>query len=208
MSENRILQQPPTLSPTYLIYGLPKAAAWLIRMLFAAVAAGLMYLTVRGITHQGSVYMIAFVGILAGVFCLVVLHPRSGRAVTYFLGDRHGMYFPASASHTLFSAPQADSWLHVPWQNISRIQSVKFNDTEHVAFSVADKSAAGADLHAEAGYRACRVGGQGRPDTSPAQENSTSVRSFPVVAKPKTVSVSRSRKHSAFSAVRSVYLPE
>lgn len=137
MSENRILQPPPPLSPTYLVYGLPKAAAWLIRMLFAAVAAGLMYLTVRGITHHGSVYMIAFVGILAGVFCLVVLHPRSGRAVTYFLGDRHGMYFPASASHTLFSAPQADSWLHVPWQNISRIQSVKFNDTEYVAFSVA-----------------------------------------------------------------------
>ena len=131
---NTVLEQFPVLDSAHFICAEPRWLGTVWRGLYLLAGLGMAYLAT-------SVPDIAFATTLllwfvSGLAILAAMRPA--RARIYYASDALGVYFPESKSSGIIGPTGPQTWLLVPWSNISSISVqqllVESENTRGVSF--------------------------------------------------------------------------
>ncbi|MFZ4539839.1 hypothetical protein [Propionivibrio sp.] len=114
---NTVLDEFPVLSATHFICGEPRWVGTLRRGLLLVAGFGIGYFATSAPTISLPISLLLWA--VAGVAILFAIRPSP--ASIYYASDPKGVYFPSRQRSGFFGPARPQTWLLVPWSNITRI---------------------------------------------------------------------------------------
>jgi hypothetical protein len=114
---NTVLEKFPVLDAAHFICAEPRWVGTVWRVLYLLAGLGMAYLatSVPAIAFATTVLL----WIVSGLAILAAMRPS--RARIYYASDALGVYFPERKSSGIVGPTEPQTWLLVPWSNISSI---------------------------------------------------------------------------------------